>query len=413
MSRKRGQADNPFAQSDENNAADFSLFEADAAIFGDFERVDAGRQVAEPISIYDITPDPTQPRRAIPTIVRHYWDGDPQHMSALFEAWLHFANKERDVRLAPPLDPLAYITSIETSEGEIEAEGAPLEAAFERLLQLAASIRRDGLLNPITVASVGNRYRIETGERRWLAYHLLVWVFDAETEQGQQWQRIPAHVVDRVDVWRQASENNARANLNAIAKARQFAILLMEAYRERGYQFQPYDEMVSTRGGDRAYYAQVADGRRFDIPRGLGPQFVNAMGVKNTSQLRQLRQFLNIPDVVWEWADDLDWTVGKLRNLILRSGGSEVELFSLAAIEAQKEGLGISIDMPELPTPPAKPAREKPTIGTPSHFRQLAKTLQRAAPDNRRATRKALRLLEEYRQWLETQEQRLRGWLDE
>jgi ParB-like chromosome segregation protein Spo0J len=182
------------------------------------------------------------------------------------------------------------------------------------LADLAISIRKTGLTNPITVVRMDRIYRLETGERRWLAYHLLNIYFPDE-----DWNRIPAHLVDEISVWRQASENNARADLNAISRARQLAILLMDLLAERGYEFYTFDELIETGGTEREYYAQVADGNEFRVPRGEGERLLNAMGLKNPTQIRQYRQLLRLPDEVWQEADDKNLTEGEIRRWAYRN----------------------------------------------------------------------------------------------
>jgi len=234
----------------------------DSAIFGSIAEIDSGRQVAKPISILDIYPDPLQPRRAIPSPVRIYWDGRPATTQTLFDAWFRLAVEERgqDFRIEPFLLGL--------DEAPRPEKIGPIDAAFIDLLEMAANIRANGLTNPITVANTGSGYRLETGERRWLAYHILCTYFENEQEK---WGRIPARVVDGFSVWRQASENNARANLNAISKARQLAILLMDLYQSQmGEKFRTFEQLVGQGECDRAFYAQVADGNVYPTLKGTG-----------------------------------------------------------------------------------------------------------------------------------------------
>ncbi len=204
---------------------------------------------------------------------------------------------------------LPYVLADDDIPRPIEA--GPLQTTFVELLGLAASIRRDKLTNPITLVRYNDGYLIETGERRWLAYHLLHWVFP----EDDQWTRVPAHTVEQFDVWRQATENTMRQNLNAIGHARQLAILLMDLYRQMDATFQSYDELVAPDGCDRLYYAQVADGNEFRIPRGKGEMLLNATGLKNEVQLRQYRNLLRLPDDLWIKADDLNLTEGEIRKL--------------------------------------------------------------------------------------------------
>lgn len=285
------------------------------------------------VDIDRITPDPVQPRRVVPSTLRGKWDGTPGRTRTLFQAWLQAITEARSSRGEPPFDLDAYLTASATPRAEaaeadavlpqigVDAaeEPAPIEAALLRIVALAANIRQNGLANPITVArdDRAEGFIIETGERRWLAYHLLRWHFgDTETAaiNGEDvtldWTKIPARVVDAPDVWRQASENSARADLNAIGKARQLALLLMHLHGPQ--HFQP----IHAFDHEQDFYAQVADGDAYRVPRGKGELLMNALDVPTTQQLRQYRAILRVPRPVWEQADDEDWTENAIDQAI-------------------------------------------------------------------------------------------------
>src|SRR5690606_4735639 len=54
--------------------------EIDEALYGDFVTLDDGRMDAEPISIFNIQPDLSQPRRTVVSACRHFWDGQPDNI---------------------------------------------------------------------------------------------------------------------------------------------------------------------------------------------------------------------------------------------------------------------------------------------------------------------------------------------
>lgn len=308
----------------------------DSAIFGNIAEVDAGRQVAKPINIFEIYPDPLQPRRAIPSPVRVYWDGRPNTTASLFHSWYRLAVEERGEEFKIE----SYLLGSNDEESLPEKLG-PIDAAFVEILDLAANIRANGLTNPITVANVGNGYRLETGERRWLAYHVLNTYFEHEQDK---WSRIPGRVVDRFSVWRQASENNARANLNAISKARQLAILLMDLYEhQQGEKFGTFEQLVGQGDCDRLFYAQVADGEHYPVIRGSGEMVMTAGGFKTASQMREHRDLLRLPDEVWRVADDLNWTQGRIRQLVRQSEGDVNNLIRLTLKQASTDGYRVGI----------------------------------------------------------------------
>ena len=310
--RRRGRDDiNPF-----DSSTPLSLNDVDKAVYGEIADIDSRRKTVRPVGIFDIYPDFSQPRRVLPSELRTYWTGHPHQIGDLYEVWVQLINAQRH----EPLDLGGYLTQqhlppdMDGNEDEIEAVHLrpvhPLERALLEIAQLAISIRQVGLTNPITVVRQQDVYRLETGERRWLAYHLLHTFFPDEN-----WSAIPADVVPAFDVWRQATENSARADLNAIGRARQFSILLMDLLTGRGYSFQPFVDVLEAGLSERHYYAQVADGNEYRIPPGDGEKLLAAMGLKNPVQLRQYRALLRLPDPLWQHADDHNLTEGEIRKL--------------------------------------------------------------------------------------------------
>lgn len=298
-----------------NTSAQVTSQEATDAIFnsGTLE-IAEHRQVAKPISIFDIYPDFTQPRRIIPSAIRHFWTGEPETLESLFDVWIQAVEREKHEFF----DIQAHLIQIlpeELDEAvDIPDNMGPIERSLLSIVRLAANIRQVGLTNPITIAHIGRKYRIETGERRWLAYHLLHARFPNE-----QWTRIPARVVDEVDVWRQASENNTRADLNAVGKARQLAILIMDLLRQRGYDFRSFEEIINSGLPERDYYTQVADGEKFRVPKGQSEKLLTATGLKNPTQIRQYRAILRLSDEEWQFADDNNLTENEIRTGVINS----------------------------------------------------------------------------------------------
>ena len=302
--------------------------ELDESFYGTFATLDAGRMDAEPVSILRIYPDPAQPRRTIVSACRHLWNGQPDTVVTLFDQWLKAITSERYLALADQKlsEAERQRASYFDLEGYLEADedrvnrdypAGPIEANFLRVVDLAASIRRDGLTNPITVAHAGVNFQLETGERRWLAFHLLHAFYDGadgRPDERDRWSKIPARVVERASVWRMANENNVRADLNAIGKARQFALLLMDIYRQRGREFATYDEMIAPGESDRKFYAQVFDSKEFPM-RGVTDKLLQAMGFNSRTQMSEHRALLLLPDQVWQWADDLNWAQRRIRDM--------------------------------------------------------------------------------------------------
>jgi len=275
----------------------------DAAIYGDL-REKGGTVVARAIPIGDIWPDVRQPRRAIPPGIRGDWDGNPAEVLKVLASW-HAVTEDIAGR---GIDLVQMLMAYDGQAIEIED---PVAAEYLELVSLAASIVRDGMLNPITVVKQGDVYVIETGERRWLAHHLLAHF------AHQKFQRINAREVDSTNVWKQAAENGARRPLNAIGMARQLALLLMDMYaRDAGVKFDAYEAMVYPEECDRKYYAQVKNGKLYPVKRGYMQRVLDVTGLKNKSQVGQYRDLLNLDDAVWLQADLLNWTEFDCRKVL-------------------------------------------------------------------------------------------------
>jgi hypothetical protein len=272
---------------------------------------------ADPININAITPDPIQPRRTIPSIVRQHWNGD---MKTLFDVWVSIIDQERGdqgfniasllearAKLPPPSDENDKAKQVEAEPEISPSSGGPVEAALMKIIDLAASIQRDGLTNPITALRRGEKhFIIETGERRWMAFHLLF-----QQTRNPAWEILPTRIVSDFNVWRQASENNARNDLNAIGKARQFALLLMDILSEDGANFAEFEAFEH----EQDFYAQVADSKEWRVPHGSSETLLNAMGVGSRGAISEFRSFLRLPGEIWTKADDFNWSRETLYRL--------------------------------------------------------------------------------------------------
>jgi hypothetical protein len=287
----------------DGNAPHDSILKADAQTYG-FTGIDGGFEGIEPISIFSIRPDPTQPRRAIPSSVRALWNGEvtPDAMNRLLKDWEALAQQERGDH---PLYTQQRLSGQEISE---ELENGSLASSFLELIDLATSIQNVGLTNPITVVRQNNAYQLETGERRWLAYHLLY----AYSSGDDAWADIPARIVAAFDRFRQATENILRGDLNMVARARQWALLVMTQHeRQNGTQFASYDQSED----DHSFYAQV-------IARKLtalnNAELMTACGVSSSSALGVYRTVLKLDGDEWIKADDESWSYAQIERLLKR-----------------------------------------------------------------------------------------------
>lgn len=326
---------NDFVSNDLGEPGDESLTTFANAAYGSrvgdqtFAEVGRNRIKVVLLPIETIYPDFAQPRRAIPSTIRNYWTGntDAESINQMFTLWLREVQIERK---GVALDLYGYLVGevtdrapaqLEENLSQVTTKLGTLEAALLRVVVLAASIRRDGLTNPITVVQRNDIYVIETGERRWLAYQLLRWFFAEQTE----WMRIPARVMEKASIWRQATENNVRADLNAIARARQLALIVMELYREQGKSFRPFEIYKH----EQAFYAQVQDPIQHKVPYGKGELVLNAMGFENKSTIKRYRDLLSLPPDIWTLADDMNIPESVLRQMVNKPVEQQMGLYNM------------------------------------------------------------------------------------
>ena len=110
---------------------------------------------------------------------------------------------------------------LEISVSAIEASPyqARRELSADQLQELAESIRSEGLLQPIVVRKVGEKYQLVAGERRWRAFQLL------------KIKTIPARIVEASNASSAALgliENLQREGLNPIEEAYGYASLIRD-----------------------------------------------------------------------------------------------------------------------------------------------------------------------------------------
>jgi hypothetical protein len=326
----------------------------------------------------------------------------------VFDQWAEEVAQER----GQPFDVRMYLNHVtlpdefEAREDHTEPRG-PLEISYLDLLELAISIKHQGLMNPITVAAQGKIYTVETGERRWFAYHLLY-----HYTGDKKFTAIPARIVPQVDVWRQATENTARQNLNAIGRARQLAILIMDLLKSKDEaQFSPMSQFQHEQG----YYAQVEDGMEMRIPRNSADKLLAATGFKTKEQLRQHRALLRLPVRVWELADDLDWPERVIRDMTTAARGDEDKLMHLALKRAEEDGYNVTTGTLSLEADNKSSRKSKPSKNTgPNstvYYAEFVKLLGKAGPGKPSETQAALERLAELQHWLDEQHQQLQRYL--
>ncbi len=317
----------------------------------ELRRLESKSSRVKRIPINKIVPDPTQARRVMPNWLRLQWVTKPDSVVEVLNKWLELANEEAARRGRGPID-VPFLLSRDPDPSHPDEAGdapseqpdiGPIESDFRALIQLAASIRLHGLTNPITVVTLPNGlYQLETGERRLLAFNLLHML--PQYVEEESYEAIPARVVEEKNLWRQAAENGARQNLNAISIARQLALLLMDIYQEEG-KFSTWSPQL-----DVEWYAQVYDSTRFPIPYGRGKEIAAVLGLKSANQLRQYRALLSLPKTVWQMADELDWTEYRIRQMMksARQISSQLDKHDREVLEIlAKHEAGIIPELPE------------------------------------------------------------------
>ncbi|HJZ77220.1 MAG TPA: ParB/RepB/Spo0J family partition protein [Vicinamibacterales bacterium] len=146
----------------------------------------------------------------------------------------------------------------------------------ERLQELAQSIRSNGVIQPIVVRRVGDRFQIIAGERRWraakLAGLLRVPIVVKDVGAGQERSLLQMALI----------ENIQRENLNPIDEAL--------AYRRLADEFQlKQEEIAAAVGKDRASVANLVRLLRL-------PDEVRAEVANGRISMGHARALLSLPD---------------------------------------------------------------------------------------------------------------------
>ncbi|MDX2078592.1 MAG: ParB/RepB/Spo0J family partition protein [bacterium] len=271
-------------------------------MYGTLDLPSSNKVIARPVMLADIKPDVKQPRRIIPAGIRKGWTGDVSKIPDMLRDWRIMAEKA----LGESLDPVALVSKF-TDGREADKDMPAIAEEYLALCALAASINKDGLAYAIQITGRNAPHVIVTGERRYMAHWLL------KVLLGPKWDSIPAVVVSEPDVWLQAAENGNRRSLNAIAMARQLALLVMEQYiGDDGVKF----DDIGFFNHEREFYAQVANGNIWRIKKGLGERVLQVTGLKSIAQVNQYRALLSISNELWDEADMNNWTEFRIREIV-------------------------------------------------------------------------------------------------
>ena len=176
-----------------------------------------------------VRPNPLQARRVLPD--RVYQDFHAEHVTptqALREV-VKLAKIAAKQNGRPFDNVLDLLGNPEDDNATEPSSLTPIEGFLRDLTNLAVTIRDDGQVNPLTVVDSSDggiqKFRIETGERRYWATRLLKDFISGYQGDGM----IPCIIIpkEKESPFRQAKENTTRSGLNAVAMARQIALLLL------------------------------------------------------------------------------------------------------------------------------------------------------------------------------------------
>ena len=275
---------------------------------GDPQRFHEESLRIERILLELVRPDPVQARRVLPERIHlAFHDNQLTPTQALRELVhsVQIAARQRGRPFSSVLEllPHADDASEETPEGQL----SPEEQLLRDLVNLAVTIRDDGQVNPLTVVDVSRgvtrQYRIETGERRYWASWLLRDFIPAYAGDGM----VPCIIVPagQSSIFRQAKENTSRTGLNAIALARQAALLLLTVH-----EYEIPDYPVST-----DFYRQAL---ALDLrgKRDYSDTVLAAMGGVSKMRFSQFKSLLRLSDEAMELADRHNIDERRLRPVL-------------------------------------------------------------------------------------------------
>lgn len=285
----------------------------------DAERSAANLEV-QYINIQLLRPDPIQPRRILPERIHQDFHQERLSPTNALKELITLAQVHARTAGRPFSNPFELLGTLD-EDGEV-GETPPALSAEEQLLreliQLASTLQNDGQVNPVTVVNVSQgvmtQYMIETGERRYWATWLLRDFHPAYSHNG----KIPCIVVpsDKASPFRQAKENTSRSGLNAIAMARQIALLLLHVH---GYE-------MPTGAVGMEFYRQALN---LDLrgKREYTEIVYSALGGISKYQLAEHKALLKLCDEAMELADRHSVDYGKLRYVVmLQSPEDQIEL---------------------------------------------------------------------------------------
>ncbi|MCI0709643.1 MAG: ParB/RepB/Spo0J family partition protein [Chloroflexi bacterium] len=343
------------------------------------ERFDDDSLKIHYLSAQLIRPDAAQPRRVLPE--RIYWEFHGERLTPA-QALREFI---QDVQIIArqkgrPFNTIMDLLPNPDNEEEETVNFTPEETLLRDLINLAVTIRDDGQVNPLTVVNcsqgVTQLFRIETGERRYWATWLLMDFLPGYQGDGT----IPCIIVPakRASVFRQAKENTSRTELNAIAMARQAALLILAVHGIHPPDNGPINN---------DFYHQAPD---HDLrgKREFTADILAAMGGISRTRLSRFKALIGLSDEAIELADRHAIEEGKLRHVL--------QLDPIHHVEVVRQIVDFNLNVRQVSElcSDSEDKSEPPTYTPPRHAMKFAKSILQNDPANFREYVDAL-LLEE------------------
>jgi ParB-like chromosome segregation protein Spo0J len=265
------------------------------------------------LNIQLLRPDPVQPRRILPQDLHEAFHSQRISPNQAIKELVNRAQGRARVAGRPFSNPFDLMASNE-SEDVADIQYSIEEELLRDLVQLAITLQDDGQVNPLTVVNISEgvmvQYVIETGERRYWSTWLLKDFHPVESHDG----KIPCIVIpnDKASPFRQAKENTSRTGLNAIAMARQVALLLLHVH---GYDIPLHPVNMD-------FYRQALE---LDLrgKREFTADVLSALGGISKSKLSRYKTLLSLSDEVMELAD--------------RYNLDEIKLYYIAQLEPEDQ----------------------------------------------------------------------------
>jgi hypothetical protein len=268
------------------------------------------------LNIQLLRPDPVQPRRILPQDLHEAFHSQRISPNQAIKELVNRAQGRARVAGRPFSNPFVLMASNE-SEDVGDLQYSLEEELLRDLVQLAMTLQDDGQVNPLTVVNISEgvmvQYVIETGERRYWSTWLLKDFHPVESHDG----KIPCIVIpnDKASPFRQAKENTSRTGLNAIAMARQVALLLLHVH---GYDIPLHPVNMD-------FYRQALE---LDLrgKREYTTDVLSALGGVSKWYLSAYKSLLNLSDEAIEIADRYNLEEKRLRYLINLEVDDQIEM---------------------------------------------------------------------------------------